>query len=170
MSLIVEDGTGLNTAEAYISVADASTYFTARGNTTWDALDTGEETAAREAALRKATDYMLAVYRDRWEGVRYTENQALDWPRVGVVRDSWSVDIDEVPIEVKRACAELALKSASATLNPDLKQGKMSVTVGPIKTEYDKNSPQYTRYKAIDAMLRPFLKSGGGCSVELVRC
>jgi hypothetical protein len=170
MALVVEDGTGLSTAESYISVADASTYFTARGNTTWDALDTGEATAAREAALRKATDYMTAVYRDRWEGVRYTEDQALDWPRSGVVRDSWSVDIDEIPTEVKRACAELALKSASAALNPDLKQGKVSVTVGPIKTEYDKNSPQYTRYKAIDAMLRPFLLSGGGCSVGLVRC
>ncbi len=96
MSIIVEDGTGLATAESYISVADASTYFTARGNTTWDALDEGEATAAREAALRLATDYMTAVYRDRWEGVRYTEGQALCWPRSGVVRDSWSVDIDEI--------------------------------------------------------------------------
>ena len=169
MALVVEDGTGLATAESYISVADASTYFTARGNTTWDALDTDEETAAREAALRKATDYMIATYRDRWEGARYSEDQALCWPRAGVVRDSWSVDIDEVPVEIKRACAELALKSASTILNPDLKQGKVSVTVGPIKTEYDKNSPQYTRYKAIDAILRPFFLSGGGCSVGLVR-
>lgn len=169
MSIIVESGAGDATAESYISVEDASTYFTARGNTTWDALDEGEATTAREAALRLATDYMTAVYRDRWEGVRYTEDQALCWPRSGVVRDSWSVDIDEIPTEVKRACAELALKSASAALNPDLKRGTVSVTVGPIKTEYDKNSPQHTRYKAIDAMLRPFLKSGGGCSVGLVR-
>ena len=114
MSLVVEDGTGKSDAESFISVADASTYFNARGVTTWDALDTGEETVNREAALRKATDYLTAVYRDRWEGVRYTETQALDWPRQGVVRDSWAVDIDEVPTEVANAFAELALKSSSA--------------------------------------------------------
>lgn len=169
MSIIVEDGTGLSTAESYISVVDASTYFTARGNTTWDALDTGEATAAREAALRKATDYMLAVYRDRWEGVRYIEDQALDWPRAGVVRDSWSVDIDEIPIEVKRATAELALKSASEDLQADLTQGVVREKVGVIEVEYNKNSPQAKRYPAIDFMLRPFLKSGGGASVQLVR-
>jgi hypothetical protein len=169
MSLVVEDGTGLSTAESYISVADADTYFSNRGITTWAALDTGEATAVREAALRKATDYMTATYRDRWEGVRYTEDQALDWPRSGVVRDSWAVGYDEVPTEVARACAELALKAASATLLPDLKQGKVAVTVGPIKTEWDKYSPQQKRYQFIDAMLALFLKSRGGCSVELVR-
>lgn len=169
MSLIIEDGSGKSDAESFISVVDASTYFTARGNTTWDALDTGEETAAREAVLRKATDYMTAVYRDRWEGVRYTEDQALCWPRAGVVRDSWSVDIDEIPTEVKHVCAELALKSASAALNPDLKQGKVSVTVGPIKTEYDKNSPQYTRYKFVDNLLAPYLKGRSSVCVGLIR-
>ncbi len=170
MSIVVEDGTGLSTAETYISVADASTYFTARGNTTWDALDTGEATANREAALRKATDYMTAIYRDRWEGVRYTEDQALCWPRSGVVCDSWAIDIDEIPTEVKRACAELALKSASDDLQADLTQGVVREKVGVIEVEYNKNSPQSKRYPAIDFMLWPFLKSGGGCSVGLVRC
>lgn len=170
MSIVVENGTGLATAESYISVADASTYFTARGNTTWDALDTGEATANREAALRKATDYITAVYRDRWEGVRYTEDQALDWPRSGVVRDSWSVDIDEIPTEVKRACAELALKSASDDLQADLTQGVVKEKVGVIEVEYNRNSPQAKRYPAIDFLLRPFLKSGGGVSIGLVRC
>ncbi len=169
MSIICEDGTGISTAETYISVVDASIYFTARENTTWDALDTGEATVNREAALRKATDYMTAVYRDRWEGVRYTEDQALDWPRSGVVRDSWSVDIDEIPTEVKRACAELALKSASDDLQADLTQGVVREKVGVIEVEYNKNSPQAKRYPSIDFMLRPFLKSGGGCSVSLIR-
>ena len=169
MSLVVEDGTGKSDAESFISVADASTYFTARGVTTWDALDTGEETVNREAALRKATDYLTAVYRDRWEGVRYTEDQALDWPRAGVVRDSWQVDTDEIPIEVQRAEAELALKSASADLLADQTRGVTSEKVGDIEVSYDKNSPQATRYKQIDAMLRPFLNSAVGCCVRMVR-
>jgi len=168
MSIIIEDGTGLATAEAYISVADASTYFTARAVTTWAALATD---AIREAALRKATDYMVATYRNRWQGVRKTEDQALCWPRYDVVVEGYLVDDDSVPEIIKRACAELALKAATAELNPDLKQGKLSVTVGPIKTDYDKNSPQQKRYRAIDAMLAPYLKAGGGgCCVSLVRC
>ena len=166
MAIVIEDGSGKSDSEAYISVADATTYFSNRGVTTWAAIATD---ALREAALRKATDYITATYRDRWEGVRYTEDQALDWPRFGVIRDSWAVVYDEVPVEVARACAELALKSSSGDLNPDLKQSKLSVTVGPIRTEYDKNSPQWKRYRAIDMILAPFLKAGGGCSVRLER-
>ncbi len=169
MALIVEDGTGLSTAESYISVADASTYFTNRGVTAWAALDEGEAETNREAYLRLATDYMIQMFRNRWEGVRYTEDQALDWPRMGVVRDSWQVDTDEIPEEVKRACAELALKASSGSLAPDLKQQKLSVTVGPIKTEWDKTSPQYKRYRAIEAMISPYLKPGGGVCVALGR-
>lgn len=166
MSLIVEDGTGLSTAESYISVADASTYFSNRGIATWAALASD---SVREAYLRQATDYMVAVYRDLWEGARYTEDQALDWPREGVVRDSWAVGYDEVPVEVQRACAELALKVASGDLMPDLEQGIKREKVGPIETEYDINSPQAVRYKFVDAMLRPFLKARSGASVGLVR-
>lgn len=167
MALIDEDGTGKATAESYISVADASTYFTARGVTAWTALATD---ALREAALRKATEYMIGAYRSRWQGVRaFPLVQALDWPRAGVVRDSWQVDIDEVPVEVQRACAELALKASAADLAPDLTQGVIREQVGPIAVEYDRSSPQSTRYKAIDAMLAPFLKAGGGVSVGLVR-
>lgn len=167
MAIEVEDGTGKATAESYISVADATTYFTARSITTWGALATD---ALREAALRRATEYMTQMYRNRWQGLRAVPTvQALDWPRTGVVVDFVTVDYDTVPAEVARACAELALKASAAALSPDLKQGKLAVTVGPIRTEWDKNSPQRKRYAAIDDMLRPFLKSGGGCSVGLVR-
>lgn len=167
MSIIVEDGTGLSTAETYISVADAVTYFDARGNTDWDAIASD---ALREAALRKATDYMVSTYRRRWQGVRLDEDQALDWPRVGVVVDSWSVDSDEVPTEVARACAELALRASSADLQADLTQGVIQEGVGPLSVTYDKSSPQAKRFKAVDAMLAPFLSGvGGGASMGLIR-
>ena len=167
MAIVVEDGTGKSTAESYISVADASTYHTARGNTAWAALTTD---ALREAALRKATDYMRQAYRSRWQGYRVNEDQALDWPRYDVEVEGYAVDSDIVPTEVKNACAELALKASSADLNPDLTQGVLSEQVGSISVTYDKNSPQRTRYAAIDAMLAPYLKAGGGgCSMGLIR-
>lgn len=167
MSLITEDGTGKENAESFISVEDASIYHTLQGNAGWTVLASD---TVREQCLRRATNYMTTVYRDRWEGVRYTEDQALDWPRAGVVRDSWSVDIDEVPVEVAHACAELALKSASDALQADLTQGVVKEKVGVIEVEYNQNSPQSKRYPAIDFMLRPFLNSGGGTNIGLVRC
>jgi len=167
MSLIIEDGSGKSDAEAYISVTDASTYFTNRGNTSWDAIATD---ALREAYLRQSTDYMTQMYRARWEGMRYTEDQALDWPRLDVYRDRWPFPTDEVPIEVQNACAELALKASSGELAPDLTQGVIREKVDVIEVEYDKSSPQYTRYRSIDAMLSPYLSatSSGAC-VGLIR-
>ena len=167
MALIVEDGSGKSDSESYISVADASTYHTARGNAAWAALATD---ALREAALRRATDYMRQAYRSRWQGYKVNEDQALDWPRYDVEVEGYAIDSDIVPTEIKNACAELALRASAAELSPDLTQGVVREQVGPIAVEYDKHSPQATRYKAIDAMLSPYLRAGGGCSVRLERC
>ena len=167
MSLICEDGSGKSDSESYISVADASSYHTARGNTAWAALATD---ALREAALRRATDYMRQAYRSRWQGYKVNEDQALDWPRYDVEVEGYAVDSDIVPTEIKNACAELALKASAAELNPDLTQGVLSEQVGSIAVTYDKSSPQNVRYKAVDAILAPYLASGGGgCSMKLVR-
>ena len=238
MSIIVEDGTGLATAETYISVVDATTYHTARGNSTWNdvvellTLDVAPTTAwvvgdtiigatslqscqilqvltnktfyiknrtgaftlnevltngtytadqgaanptvatsdiLREQWLRKATEYMVSIYRDRWKGFRLEETQALDWPRYDVTVDGWYVDSDSVPETIKRACAEFALKASTADLLDDLTQGVTSEKVGTIEVQYDKNSNRKVRYAAIEAMLTPYLKAGGGVSMGLVR-
>ena len=73
MALIVEDGSIVTGAESYISVADASTYHSNRGNTAWASLSTD---AIREQCLRKATDFMRQAYRSRWQGYRVNEDQA----------------------------------------------------------------------------------------------
>lgn len=167
MALIVETGAIVTGAESYCTVAFANTYLANRGYTAWDALD---DTDAKEPALRKATDYMLAMFKGRWQGEIVDEDQALDWPRYDVVVDGYKVDYTIVPTAVQRACAELAYRASTADLSPDLSQGVLSETVGQISVTYDKSSPQRTRYAAIDAMLSPYLKAGGGgCSMGLIR-
>jgi hypothetical protein len=166
MSLITEDGTGKSTAESYIGVTDADTYHTNRGNTAW----TGAE-AVKEAALRKATDYMEQVYRSRWKGLRVLSTQALSWPRnycyVADKMDYFATD--EIPTEVKNACAKLALKSLSGALYGDLSQNVTEKTVGPITKRMDPYSPQSKRYVAVDAMLAPYLDGTGGMIAGLER-
>ena len=167
MAIIIEDGTGKSTSESYISMVDATEYFTARGNTTWAAIATD---ALREAALRKATEYMVNTFRDRWQGWRKTEDQALCWPRYDVMVEGYLVDDDSVPTIIARACAELAIRAAVGDLSADLTQGVLSEQVGVISVQYDRASPQKTRYASVDTMLKPFLKPGSsGVSVGLVR-
>lgn len=164
MEIIIEDGSGLADSEAYISVADADSYHAARGNTLWGTLSGTE----KEAALRRATDYLTQAYRPRWKGCRVSSTQALDWPRVGVCVDGFPIASDAVPAVVVRACAEMAFKAAQGELAEDLERGIVREKIGPMETEYDKNSPQHKRYRAVDLLLSPILKNSGN-SVQLVR-
>lgn len=164
MAIEVEDGTGKANAESYISVSDADTYFTARGNATWAALTE----AAKEQALRKATDYMQAEYDLRWAGERVGDTQALSWPRYSVPRRDVSVsywDSDIVPTIVVRACAELAVRASAGDLTIDVGAQVKSETVGPISVTYADGARQQTRYPAVDNMLAPFFKGGGQVAV-----
>lgn len=165
MSLIVETGAGLADAESYISAADADTYFALRSVSAWAAL-TGEQ---KEAALRKATDYMEQAYADLWKGERTTTTQALSWPRrcVEIRTDEWLAQ-DIVPAAVSRACAELAVRASSSDLSPDLGAQVQSETVGPISTTYATGARQQTKYQAIDGMLSSLI-GGSANTIKLVR-
>lgn len=172
MALIVETGTGSATAESYISVVDATAYHVARGGgDAWDLVDD------KEAALRKATDYMTQQYRGRWTGQRVTVTQRLDWPRAwapiedapsGYRDGSAYVASNIVPEEVKFACAILALQSNSGELAPNLAPAQSRVKVGEIEVTYDSNSPEYVRYRAVDLLLK-MLISGSGATMKLIR-
>lgn len=173
-AVVVEDGTGKINADSYISVADAATYHADRGNdAAWDALND------QDAALRLATQHMQEMYRLRWAGSRTSISQALDWPRAmvplpdapfayGYGSLTTYVPNNVIPIEVKQACAELALRTGSGPLAPDLSRATVSEEVGPIKVTYDKSSAEYTRFRAVDALLTPYL-TGGGSFMRLGR-
>lgn len=164
MSLIVETGAGLSTAESYISVADADAYFAARNLTLW--ADAGFTTAEKEGCLRRATDYMEQQYRERWTGERRTTTQALSWPRIDV---PWLLGnyfpIDAVPAEVSRACAELAWRAAFGELTPDAGPQVTQETVGPITVQYAPGARQQSSFTAVEGMLRHFF----GSSAAMVR-
>ena len=163
MALIVEDGSGLDDAESYVSVADAGTYCTAHGLSAWTGAD-----AVKESALRNATQYLDATY--RFKGYRVAEHQALMWPRSGVMFDGYTLAYDAIPTMLKTACIELAIKAISGSLivDPD-PQYVTDVQVGPIKKSMSapQNGGQKT-YSLIDSLLRDLIAGGSG-SVQLVR-
>lgn len=166
MALTVEDGTGLDDADAYISVDDADNYHDGRANAAWD--DLADE--AKEAAIRKATEYLDAVYARRWAGVRASDAQALAWPRANVEVDGVVLADDALPQQLVRACAELALKASAGDLAADVGRMTTREKIGEIEVQYDTNRAPYTTYRYVDALLAPLLlTTSGGVSRQVIR-
>ena len=171
MALIVEDGTGLSTAESYASVVECDTYLASRGITIWSPLLTAE----KEQALRRATAYMVQKYRTLWKGQRVTATQKLDWPRWNVqLPDLYGtvnayVPYNQIPTTLKEALCELALVAAAGDLNFVKTPAVVSKQVGPLKVVYDVNASAENRYVYIDNMLGIYLTGQSGAVVRLVR-
>ncbi len=182
MAFVVEDGTGLTNANAYIAVAFADAYFADRGIEAWSDID---DSAIKQQAIVRATDYLDLRYRDAFKGDPATDAQALLWPRVAerascVLPGFYSVGsadssfpTAQVPVAVQKACAEYALRALTTTLAPDPVMDETgrpvastSEKVGPIeeKIEYVKvTAPsQFVPYPAADNLLRPVLKPTSG--------
>lgn len=172
MAIETETGAGSATAETLCSVDAADAHHAARGAAAWDALTTDE----KEQSLRRATDYMGQTYRLRWAGARVSDVQALDWPRFDVPRRDLGSLLgggfyasDSVPAEVVKACAELAIRAAAGELAADAGQSVIERTVGPITTKYAPGSTATKRYRAVDAMLAPFLRGSDGSGFRITR-
>lgn len=164
MPLIVEDGTGLSTAQSYVSVADADAYHTLYGNpTVWTALTTTQ----KEGHLRLATRYLDLTYGGMWTGQRSLRDQALDWPRHGTPdRDGYLPAVNSVPQQIKDACSIMALMSASDELIPNIDNPgtikKTATKVGEISEfiEYQGGRSQIKRYRIVDLLVAEFLCGG----------
>lgn len=159
MALVVEDGTGLANAESYVSVADADAYHVDFGNTAW----ASSTEPAKEAALRRATQYLDSRYRYRGEPL--TDTQALAWPRT--INDA----ISDWPVKrLADACCELAVRALAGGLYTDQTATAVtSKTVGPISVSYaetERNGGQI-RFALIDDLLAAFVFGGGRASVRL---
>lgn len=115
MPLVVEDGTGLAAADAYISVADADTYFLASANSTWAAATIPD----KEVAIVKATRYMEKRFGTKWKGQIASSEQALGWPRRYVYDERGTELANQVPVQIARACAEYAVQALINPLIPE---------------------------------------------------
>jgi hypothetical protein len=105
MTLVVEDGTGLSNADAYISVVDAGTYFAAFSTTDpW--LD--YDAATQEIAIRSATRALDNIYGDAYASYPLTTTQSLLMPRKSWT-NAYGFVVTGLPAVVAQATAELAL-------------------------------------------------------------
>lgn len=170
MALVVEDGTGKADAESYVSVADCVAYAAANGLTFSD-----DPEATAEQALRRATAWIDATYRNRFPGVRsHGRTQALEWPR-GWAEDAncYAISATEVPPEVVNATCEAAIRELAepGLLSPDLERGGdiKRLKAGSVEIEYGAAAPTSTTFAAIDNALSSILKARTAYSGRAVR-
>ena len=118
MAFTVEDGSGIVEANAYVPVAFADDHHADRGNSVWTSYDT----ATKQAAIIRATDYIDKRFGRKFRGFRKTLQQRLQWPRLSAFDDSGYLLGGDglLPDKLMRACAEYALRAAFYTvLSPD---------------------------------------------------
>lgn len=160
MDLVVEDGTGLDNAVSYVSVAFADDYFAMRGNQTWATLDA--EKKAQYLVL--ASDYISMRF--KYKGSILNKTQALEFPRKDI----------GLPIKVQQATCEYALRAVDGVLAPDLTRDESGLqytskkeVIGPIEESYGLSAngsssslQKYKDYPIPDGLLKQFVATSLG--------
>jgi hypothetical protein len=140
MALVVEDGTGIATANSYVTAAEADTYFSDRGVADWNGA-----TEAKEQALIRATDYVETRWNQKYKGkMEFPDTpQALGFPRLDLY-DNQGTLVEGVPANLKTAIFQYALRALSASLflEPAIDETGAVLTlkrtkVGPVEKEVE---------------------------------
>ena len=170
MQFIVEDGTGVAGANAYIT----EDYLWAYAPFSATAPGGGDP----KAAIVRATAWIEARYGYRFPGTRkYGREQGLSFPRYNAVdRDGYAIDDDMVPGEVQRAVAEAALReiASAGSLMPDQTDGAAvkREKLGSMEVEYavaDSRRAAAPVFPMIDGILAPLIGSGSTSFITLLR-
>lgn len=151
-TIIVEDGSRVSGANSYVTVAELTTYADERGVT----ISAAEE----EDLLIEAMDYLESL---DYIGYRYTEDQALEWPRADAVKYKiYWYEVTEIPQDLKDAQCEIAL-AIDAGNGPldNLERKTTRKKVGDIEVEYAAGSNSDVVVRKINAKLKNLILGAG---------
>jgi len=162
LAIVVENGTNVSNANSYISLADANSYHSDMGNTTW----TGTE-AVKTLALVLATRSLHALYGKDLESYPQYVTQVMLFPRLGFYDyyDRWTPH-SVIPQAIKDAQCEIALLHVIGTsIYPfDKKDNYLTqhnVSVGDISESKSYSKPvideKYDGFRKIDMLMFPYL-------------
>lgn len=150
--------------DTFVTVAEADTYFTNMNNSAWSALDD----AAKEAALREATQYLDTAY--NWRGIIQSTSQALSWPR-SYVYDHEGRTVTGIPQRIKDATCELALASIDDRLAPTQDNGAAikRQKVGQLEVEYQDGAVVKRSYPYISRLVKGLHRGSNGINAAVRR-
>lgn len=173
MAFVVEDGTGLATANAYISAANARAYWLEQGVTFAQADTAGSGVVSLETGIIAATRYMEQRFRPLYKGtIQFPPTtspafagQGLSFPRL-CLYDVNGYLVTGVPLRIAQACAEYMKRALTAELMPDptLAGNLTSKTVkaGPVETSFTlvPGTIIIKPYPTADALISEFIRTG----------
>ena len=151
--------------DTYSTEAELAAYAAARGITV---------TGTQSVILTLAMDF-LATLENQWQGARTSAAQPLAWPRTGVYVYGTALADDAIPQSLKDAQCRLALDvDAGVELMPTVAVGAkgsvVSEKVDVVEVSYaegaNNTQPVFT---AVNGLLKPLMKSGGGINFEVRR-
>lgn len=176
MAFTLEDGSGIEDANAYLTTAEADEYFADRAIIAWTGND-----AVKQVAIITATDFVEKRFGLQFGGSKEFQTvgdelqpQSLSFPRIQLFYPSTSVLVTGIPRDLKFAVAEYALRSLTISLMPDPIRDdtggevtRKREKIGPIEDEtvYLPGLNNIPSYPAADRLLTKFLSggaSGGG--------
>lgn len=104
MAIVVEDGTGVVTANAYVAVAEVDEILSVNIHSKWSLI---ADATTKEKLIRWAT--RILDERVRWYGKKTHTTSGLAWPRTQVRdRENELIEDNVIPLAVRIATAELA--------------------------------------------------------------
>lgn len=171
MTFTVEDETGLEDANAYITIEEFEAYWDDRGYDSSGVTDPN-----KRIAIIKATDYIENRFRTMFKGIPEFEIQALSFPRLNLYDNAGRL-VSGLPVRLKSATAEYAKRALTSDLvsDPTVDATGFNVTrkrtkVGPIEkeTEYANagNPTTFKPYPSADKLLQEYIVLSGGRTVR----
>ena len=174
MAFIVEDGSIVPNANAYITVAELKAYWADRNAAIFN------PDFETQAAIIIATQYVDLNF--DWRGALSNDDQSLDWPRRGVIDNQGrAYDSDDMPKQLKNAVAEYAKRQLDSPIQPDVNPDVGGITMLREKVDVIEQEVQYAdgttgyygikRYPLADNYLKGLTIGGAGGSFgQLRRC
>tara|TARA_R110000772_G_scaffold162165_1_gene273359 strand:+ start:953 stop:1450 length:498 start_codon:yes stop_codon:yes gene_type:complete len=154
MALIIEDGTGVDNANSYITVAEARSYADLRSLL----LPSGD--SAVEVLIVKAFDYLESL---EYKGSHANPPQAAEFPRQKLYLQGVLFPDNQIPYKLKQAQCQLAFEAVNIDLQPT-GNGKEVIRekVDVVEVQYSEKGINVARptFTTVNSLLKDLVKSG----------
>lgn len=176
VAFIVEDGTNVENANAYVTLEYADAYFTDRGNDSWLAFTTEQ----KQQRIVVATQYIDTRWFGELKGKPFYEEQSLEFPRDVWCRTALDPETQQemqtpyIPTALLKACCEYAINVDEETMSLSgvfetsetggaIKRKKEQVGTLQTDTEYFSSGTEqgsiWAVYALADSLMKPLLRN-----------
>lgn len=156
MALIIENGSGVANANSYVTADQWDAWATARG------IAHSHSSSKIEELILTAMDYIES---QNFLGRKATDVQPLQWPRTEVYIDSYSVNSDEIPNQLKNALYEVTRTVSDGNFALSARDRQTTQEkIGEITVTYKNNASMNKETPAVRSAIRKIVKPANAVS------